>query len=64
VHDNDYDKNFALVVKMDSIHLALSIVATKGWEVHQMCWVCVILFAPLALVFSTLRQVRVGWGGG
>jgi hypothetical protein len=36
VHGIDYDERFALVVKMDSIHLALSIVATKGWEVHQM----------------------------
>jgi hypothetical protein len=36
VHGIDYDETFALVVKMDSIRLALSIVATKGWEVHQM----------------------------
>jgi hypothetical protein len=32
----DYDETFAPVAKMDSIHLALAIVATKGWEVHQM----------------------------
>jgi hypothetical protein len=30
------DETFTLVAKMDSIHLALSIVAAKGWEVHQM----------------------------
>ena len=34
VHGIDYDETFALVVKMDSIRLALSIAATKGWEVH------------------------------
>jgi hypothetical protein len=36
VHRINYDETFALVAKMDSIHLALSIAATKGWEVHQM----------------------------
>jgi hypothetical protein len=36
VHGIDYDETFAPVVKMDSIRLALSIVETKGWEVHQM----------------------------
>jgi hypothetical protein len=36
VHDIDYDETFAPLAKMDSIHLALSIVASKGWEVHQM----------------------------
>jgi hypothetical protein len=36
VHGIDYDETFTLVVKMDSIHLALAIVTTKGWEVHQM----------------------------
>jgi hypothetical protein len=36
VHGIDYDETFTPVVKMDSIHLELSIVATKGWEVHQM----------------------------
>jgi hypothetical protein len=36
VHGIDYDDTFAPVVKMDSIRLVLSIVATKGWEVHQM----------------------------
>jgi hypothetical protein len=35
VHDIDYDEIFSPVVKMDSIRLALSIAATKGWEVHQ-----------------------------
>ena len=32
----DYDETFSPVEKMDSIRLALSIVAAKGWEVHQM----------------------------
>jgi hypothetical protein len=36
VHDIDYDDTFSLVVKMNSICLELTIVATKGWEVHQM----------------------------
>jgi hypothetical protein len=36
VHGIDYDETFTPVVKMDSICLALSIVAAKGWEVHQM----------------------------
>jgi hypothetical protein len=36
VHGIDYDETFAPVVKMDSIRLALSIAASKGWEVHQM----------------------------
>jgi hypothetical protein len=36
VHGIDYDETFALVAKMDSIRLALSIVTTKGWEVHHM----------------------------
>jgi hypothetical protein len=36
VHGIDYDETFAQVVKMDSIRLALSITAAKGWEFHQM----------------------------
>jgi hypothetical protein len=36
VHGIDYDETFTPVVKMDSIHLELSIVTTKGWEVHHM----------------------------
>jgi poly-D-alanine transfer protein DltD len=36
VHDIDYDETFSPVAKMDSIHLALSIATTKGWEVHHM----------------------------
>jgi hypothetical protein len=36
VHAIDYDETFAPVAKMDSISLALSISAAKGWEVHQM----------------------------
>jgi hypothetical protein len=36
VHGIDYDETFAPVAKMDFICLALAIVATKGWEVHQM----------------------------
>jgi hypothetical protein len=36
VHGIDYDETFALVVKMDSIRLALSITTSKGWEVHHM----------------------------
>eukprot|EP00253_Pinus_taeda_P035523 PITA_35523 len=36
VHGVDYDKTFASVAKMDSIRLALSIAAARGWEVHHM----------------------------
>eukprot|EP00253_Pinus_taeda_P009768 PITA_09768 len=36
VHVIDYDEIFAPVAKMGSIHLALAIVAARGWEVHQM----------------------------
>ena len=35
VHGIDYDETFALVEKLDSILLALSIVAIQGCEVHQ-----------------------------
>jgi hypothetical protein len=33
---SSYDETFAPVEKMDSIRLALSIAATRGWEVHHM----------------------------
>jgi hypothetical protein len=36
VHGIDYDDTFTLVVNMDSIQLALSIAAAKGWEFHHM----------------------------
>jgi hypothetical protein len=36
VHGIDYDETFSLVANMDSIHLELSIVEAKGWEVHHM----------------------------
>jgi hypothetical protein len=36
VHGIDYDETFSPVAKMDSIHLALAIVTTKGWEFHHM----------------------------
>eukprot|EP00253_Pinus_taeda_P023541 PITA_23541 len=36
VHGVDYDETFAPVAKMDSIWLALSIAAARGWEVHHM----------------------------
>jgi hypothetical protein len=36
VHNIDYDETSVLVVKMDSICLALSIVKAKGWEFHEM----------------------------
>jgi hypothetical protein len=36
VHSIENDETFAPVENMDSIRLALSIMATKGWEVHQM----------------------------
>jgi hypothetical protein len=32
----DYDEAFAPIANMDFIHLKLFIVASKGWEVHQM----------------------------
>jgi hypothetical protein len=36
VHNIDYEETFSPVANMDSIQLALSILVTKGWEVHQM----------------------------
>ena len=36
VYGIDYDETFSPVAKMNSICLELSIVAAKGWEVHQM----------------------------
>jgi hypothetical protein len=36
VHGINYDETFTPVVKMDSIHLALSIAVAKGWEFHHM----------------------------
>jgi hypothetical protein len=36
VHGIDYDETFDTVEKMDSIRLTLSIVTTKGWDVHYM----------------------------
>jgi hypothetical protein len=36
VHGIDYDETFTPVAKMDSIRLALAIVAAKGWEFLQM----------------------------
>ena len=36
MHGIDYDDTFAPIAKMDSIPLALAIVATQGWEVYQM----------------------------
>ena len=32
----DYTETFALVAKIDSIRLVLSIAASKHWEVHHM----------------------------
>jgi hypothetical protein len=36
VHGIYYDDTFTPVAKMDSIRLTLSILAAKGWEIHQM----------------------------
>ena len=36
IHGIDYNETFALVAKMDSIRLALTIAASKQWEVHHM----------------------------
>jgi hypothetical protein len=36
VHGINYDETFAPVEKMDSIWLALAIVAPRRWEVHQL----------------------------
>ena len=36
VHGIDYNDTFAPVAKMDSIRLALTIAASKQWEVHHM----------------------------
>jgi hypothetical protein len=36
IHGIDYDETFSPVANMESICLALSLVAAKVWEVHQM----------------------------
>jgi hypothetical protein len=36
IHGICYDEIFARVENMESIHLALAIATTKGWEVHRM----------------------------
>ena len=43
VHYIDYNETFAPVEKMDSIMLALAIVALKQWEVHHMDVKCAFL---------------------
>ena len=43
VHGIDYNETFAPVAKMDSIRLALAIVASKQWEVHHMDVKCAFL---------------------
>ena len=43
VHGIEYNETFAPVAKMDSIRLALAIVASKQWEVHHMDVKCVFL---------------------
>ena len=43
VHRIDYNETFAPVAKMDSIRLALDIVASKQWEVHHMDVKCAFL---------------------
>ena len=47
VHGNDYNETFAPVAKMDSIRLALAIVASKQWEVHHMDVKCDFLNGDL-----------------
>src|SRR5216684_3258504 len=47
VHGIDYNETFAPVAKMDSIRLALSIAASKQWEVHHMDVKCSFLNGDL-----------------
>ena len=47
VYGIDYNETFALVAKMDSIRLALAIVASKQWEVHHMDAKCAFLNGDL-----------------
>ena len=47
VHGIYYNETFAPVAKMDSIRLALAIVASKQWEVHHMDVKCVFLNGDL-----------------
>ena len=46
-HGIYYNVTFALVEKMDSIRLALAIVASKQWEVHQMDVKCAFINGDL-----------------
>lgn len=48
VHGVDYDENFSLVEKMDSIQLALSIAGARGWEASHMDVKNVFLHGGLA----------------
>ena len=43
LYNIDYNETFALVAKMDSIRIALAIVASKQWEVHHMDVKCAFL---------------------
>ena len=43
----DYNKTFAPVAKMNSIHLVLSIAALHNWEVHQMDFKYALLHGDL-----------------
>ena len=47
VHGIDYNETFVPVAKMDSIRLALAIVALKQWEVHHMDVKCAFLNGDL-----------------
>ena len=47
VHGIYYNETFAPVAKMDSIRLALAIVASKQWEVHHMDVKCAFLNGDL-----------------
>ena len=43
VHGIDYNETFSPMVNMDSIRLALTIAASKQWEVHHMDVKCEFL---------------------
>ena len=57
VHGIEYNETFAPVAKMDSIEIALSIAASKQWEVHHMGVKCDFLM-EISLNIFTCKNLK------